>query len=74
MYEKGKVVTLCETVGLMSKNLQVVSFDAAWHEIYIGTARRDRFIAVCPNPVILPIEQYLTILYHHSNYVTIPTR
>ena len=49
MYEKGKVVSLSETVGLMSKNLQVVSFDSSWHEIYIGTVRRDRFIAVCPN-------------------------
>jgi hypothetical protein len=49
MYEKGKVVSLCETVGLMSKNLQVVSFDSSWHEIYIGTVRKDRFIAVCPN-------------------------
>ena len=51
MYEKGKVVTLNDTVGLMCKNLQVVSFDSAWQEIYIGTVRRDRFIAVCPNQV-----------------------
>ena len=49
MYEKGKVISLSETVGLMSKNLQVVSFDSSWHEIYVGTVRRDRFIAVCPN-------------------------
>lgn len=55
MYEKGKVLNLCETVGLLGKNLQVVSFDSAWNEIYIGTVRRDRFIAVCPNQVTTQI-------------------
>ena len=61
MYEKGKVVNLSETVGLMSKNLQVVSFDSSWHEIYIGTVRRDRFIAVCPNQVMTPVILFVIV-------------
>ena len=37
MYERGKEVTLESSVGLMVKNLQVVSFDSEWLEIYLGT-------------------------------------
>ena len=37
MYERGKEVSLESSVGLMVKNLQVVSFDSEWLEIYLGT-------------------------------------
>ena len=37
MYERGKEVSLESSVGLMIKNLQVVSFDSEWLEIYLGT-------------------------------------
>ena len=37
MYERGKEISLESTVGLMVKNLQVVSFDSDWVEIYLGT-------------------------------------
>ena len=37
MYERGKEVTIDSSVGLMAKNLQVVSFDTDWLEIYLGT-------------------------------------
>ena len=37
MYERGKEVTLEASVGVMVKNLQVVSFDSEWLEIYLGT-------------------------------------
>ena len=37
MYERGKEISLESTVGLMVKNLQVVSFDSDWLEIYLGT-------------------------------------
>ena len=39
------------TPGLNYSPQQVVSFDANWNEIYVGTVRRDVFSAVCPNPV-----------------------
>ena len=29
----------------------MVSFDADWSEIYIGSSRRDTFTALCPNNV-----------------------
>ena len=51
MYARGKTVEMEQSVGIMPKNLQVVSFDAEWNEIYVGTARRDVFSASCPNPV-----------------------
>lgn len=51
MYEKGKVVTMSASSGLLTKNLQVVSFDSEWNEIYLGSVRRDHFTAFCPNPV-----------------------
>jgi hypothetical protein len=31
--------------------MQVVSFDADWNEIYLGTTRCDVFSAICPNSV-----------------------
>ena len=37
MYERGKEVNLEASVGVMVKNLQVVSFDSEWLEIYLGT-------------------------------------
>ena len=33
------------------KNLQVVSFDSEWKEIYLGTIRRNHFSAFCPHNV-----------------------
>lgn len=51
MYEKGRTVRVGRSVALAPKNLQVVSFDADWNEIYLGTARGDHFSAVCPNSV-----------------------
>ena len=35
----GRTVALPKSVGMMAKNLQVVSFDADWSEIYLGTVR-----------------------------------
>ena len=51
MYQKGKVITMDSTAGMTCKNLQVVSFDSEWNEIYLGTTRRNRFTAFCPNEV-----------------------
>ena len=51
MYDNDRVVELSQTVGLTPKNLQVVSFDSEWKEIYLGTSRHDTFTAVCPNNV-----------------------
>ncbi len=51
MYQKGKVLTMASTAGMMAKNLQVVSFDSEWNEIYLGTSRRNHFTAFCPNNV-----------------------
>jgi len=51
MYEKVRTVSLPESVAAQAKNLQVVSFDADWTEIYVGSSRRDKFTAVCPNNV-----------------------
>ena len=42
---------MSNSVGMLTKNLQVVSFDADWKEIYIGTVRRNHFTAFCPNDV-----------------------
>ncbi len=39
------------SVSMLPKNLQVVSFDPEWREIYLGTLRRDGFSAVCPHDV-----------------------
>ena len=35
----GRAIPLPKSVGMMAKNLQVVSFDADWTEIYLGTVR-----------------------------------
>ena len=51
MYGNERAVELSQTVGLTPKNLQVVSFDSEWKEIYLGTSRRDTFSAICPNKV-----------------------
>ena len=51
MYEKGHTVIIEQGVGMTPKNLQVVSFDSEWKEIYLGTFRRDNFSAMCPNNV-----------------------
>ena len=32
-------------------DIEVVSFDADWKEIYVGVARKDIFTAECPNNV-----------------------
>jgi hypothetical protein len=36
MYQKGKTINISNSVGMLSKNLQVVSFDGDWKEIYLG--------------------------------------
>ena len=35
----GRTIELSKSVGIMAKNLQVVSFDSEWSEIYLGTVR-----------------------------------
>ncbi len=48
-YAEGNFVSLGEnSTSLMAKNLQVVSFDSDWKEVYLGTVRRDSFNASCP--------------------------
>ena len=42
---------MSNSVGMLTKNLQVVSFDSEWREIYLGTVRRNHFTAFCPNDV-----------------------
>ena len=42
---------MSNTVGMLAKNLQVVSFDGDWKEIYLGTVRKNHFTAFCPNEV-----------------------
>ena len=59
MYSRERSIVLDESVGLMAKNLQVVSFDSKWKEVYLGTARRDRFIAVCPNEVTILVKKII---------------
>ena len=63
MYERGKEVNLEASVGVMVKNLQVVSFDSEWLEIYLGT--------VC-KATITPFQKILNVLYYTvkigSNY------
>ena len=54
MYHKGRILSMSNTVGMLTKNLQVVSFDADWREIYLGTVRRNHFTAFCPNPNDVP--------------------
>jgi len=51
MYQKVKSVTLKVSSSAQIKNLQVVSFDADWKEVYIGCVRKDSFTAICPNNV-----------------------
>jgi len=61
MYEKIKNVNLKTSVSAQVKNLQVVSFDGDWKEIYVGVARRDIFTAECPNNV--PEAAKVTVKY-----------
>lgn len=42
MYERGKEVGLEASVSVMVKNLQVVSFDSEWLEIYLGTVCQNK--------------------------------
>ena len=51
MYQKSKTLSMSNTVGMLAKNLQVVSFDGDWKEIYLGTVRKNHFTAFCPNEV-----------------------
>ena len=55
MYERGKEVNLEASVGVMVKNLQVVSFDSEWLEIYLGT--------VCKTTITFVQEFGVRILY-----------
>ena len=51
MYQKRKNLSMSNSVGMLTKNLQVVSFDSDWKEVYLGTIRRNHFTAFCPNEV-----------------------
>ena len=51
MYHKKKSIDVGQSAGLMPKNLQVVSFDADWREVYVGTSKGDSFSALCPNDI-----------------------
>ncbi|XP_023335080.1 WD repeat-containing protein 54 [Eurytemora carolleeae] len=51
MYEKVRTVSLKGSVDPQVKNLQVVSFDSDWKEVYIGASKKDSFTAVCPNNI-----------------------
>ena len=51
MYNKTKVLSISNGAGMSVKNLQVVSFDSEWKEIYLGTIRRNHFSAFCPHNV-----------------------
>ena len=51
MYKKLKNLAISSGAGMTVKNLQVVSFDSEWKEIYLGTIRRNHFSAFCPNSV-----------------------
>ena len=51
MYKKQKNLSISSGAGMSVKNLQVVSFDSEWKEIYLGTIRRNHFSAFCPNSV-----------------------
>ncbi len=42
---------LPQSPSIMSKNLQVVSFDSDWREVYLGVVKRDVFAATCVNSV-----------------------
>ena len=57
MYERGKEVTLEASVGVMVKNLQVVSFDSEWLEIYLGTVcqNKTKFHIICIREICKPI-------------------
>lgn len=41
-----------QSVSMMAKNIQVVSFDSDWREVYIGTVRRNMFIGVCAHEAL----------------------
>ena len=56
MYTKDKALNMSVSTGMLTKNLQVVSFDADWKEIYLGTVRRNHFTAFCPNDVESAVE------------------
>ena len=51
MYKKAKILSISNGAGMSVKNLQVVSFDSDWKEIYLGTIRRNHFSAFCPHNV-----------------------
>ena len=51
MYQKVKSLQTAHSASMMCKNLQVVSFDSEWKEVYLGTIRRESFTAICPNDV-----------------------
>ena len=51
MYLRDRSIALPKGAAMMVKNLQVVSFDANWQEIYVGALRGDNFSAVCPNQI-----------------------
>ena len=36
MYSKDRILNMSNSTGMLTKNLQVVSFDADWREIYLG--------------------------------------
>ena len=68
MYERGKEVNLEASVGVMVKNLQVVSFDSEWFEIYLGTvckATITRFQIVL-NVFYLRVKIGSNYKYNHS--------
>lgn len=49
MYQRVKHLPALHSASMMTKNLQVVSFDSAWNEIYVGSVHGDTFSAACPN-------------------------
>lgn len=61
MYEKVRTVSLQTSVAAQAKNLQVVSFDADWNEIYVGACRKDQFAAICPNNI--PDAAHVSVKY-----------
>ena len=43
MYDKCKNIIIPSSSSAQVKNLQVVSFDAEWREVYVGYVRKDVF-------------------------------
>ena len=71
MYEKTKSLETERTVSMMPKNLQVVSFDSDWKEIYLGTVRKDVFSAFCPNGVAAKDKNCFEVQYRSQGDETI---